>query len=155
MQSESVCFYSITKFVEFMKSKFSHSVGAIVYFEASNMFKNKFGKLCIKPVMLKVQIGVTTDKDVYIKHQKIIDMFEGQPIITFSEGKTRFMPKDKRNLYYLAVDFCIKEYNGIKYYPSEMFECIVKNNIKLIRDNIIKPSEAKEIIEEEIPPDAL
>lgn len=30
-----------------------------------------------------------------------------------------------------------------------------ENNIKLIRNNIVKTSEAKEINEEEIPPDAL
>ena len=48
------------------------------------MFKNKFGKLCIKPVMLKITKNM---KDEYMKHQKILDLFEAQPILTFNEGK--------------------------------------------------------------------
>ena len=156
MQELNVKFLSISKFVEFMNNKIPNIKGAMVYFEGSNMFKNKFGKLCIKPVMLKLTKGLTTEKDEYIKHQKILDMFEAQPILSFGEGKTRWLVKDKLKLYYLAVDFKIKEWNGFKYYPSEMFECIVENNIKLIRSNEVHGNESLEHKnEDEIPPDCL
>ena len=74
-------FFSITKFVEFMNDKYNNPSGVIVYFEASQAFMNKFDKICVKPVMIKVQ----KLKDVYIKHEDIIKMFDGQLILTFTE----------------------------------------------------------------------
>ena len=46
-------FFSIAKFVEFMNNKYNNPSGAIVYFEASQSFMNKFDKICVKPVMIK------------------------------------------------------------------------------------------------------
>ena len=127
--------------------------GVIVYFEAENMFKNKFGKLCIKPVMLKITKNM---KDEYMKHQKILDLFEAQPILTFNEGKKHWLEKDKKKLLYLAVDFTQKEFKGNKYYPSEMFECNNKVNIELIRKNEVKSLiETRFETEVEIHPDEL
>ena len=70
-------FFSITKFVEFMNDKYNNPSGAIVYFEASQSFMNKFDKVCVKPVMIKVCHSVAHApagsfqklKDVYIKHE--------------------------------------------------------------------------------------
>ena len=111
-------FFSIAKFVEFMNNKYNNPSGAIVYFEASQSFMNKFDKICVKPVMIKVQ----KLKDIYIKHEDIIKMFDGQLVLTFTENRSRHLPRDKQNLYYLTIDFNQKEYNGFTYYKTEMFQ---------------------------------
>ena len=42
-------FFSITKFVKFMNDKYNRPSGVVAYFEASQSFMNKFGKICVKP----------------------------------------------------------------------------------------------------------
>ena len=149
-------FFSITKFVEFMNDKYNNPSGAIVYFEASQSFMNKFDKICVKPVMIKVQ----KLKDVYIKHEDIIKMFDGQLILTFTENRSRHLPRDKQNLYYLTIDFNQKEYNGFTYYKTEMFQSMNPKNVELIRKQIIRHNkegtntELEFTQEHEIPPDA-
>ena len=159
-------FFSIAKFVEFMNNKYNNPSGAIVYFEASQSFMNKFDKICVKPVMIKVQ----KLKDIYIKHEDIIKMFDGQLILTFTENRSRHLPRDKQNLYYLTIDFNQKEYkapygaqgeaHGFTYYKTEMFQSTNPKNVELIRKQIIRPNkegantEQEFIQEHEIPPDA-
>ena len=131
-------FFSITKFVEFMNDKYNNPSGVIVYFEASQAFMNKFDKICVKPVMIKVQ----KLKDVYIKHE---------------ENRSRHLPRDKQNLYYLTIDFNQKEYNGFTYYKTEMFQSMNPKNVELIRKQINKEGTNTELEftqEHEIPPDA-
>ena len=152
--------FSITKFVEFMNDKYNNPSGVIVYFEASQSFTNKFDKICVKPVMIKVQ----KLKDVYIKHEDIIKMFDGQLILTFTENRSRHLPRDKQNLYYLTIDFNQKEYNGFTYYKTEMFQSMNPKNVELIRKqtivNIIRHNkegtntEREFTQEHEIPPEA-
>ena len=159
-------FFSIAKFVEFMNNKYNNPSGAIVYFEASQSFMNKFDKICVKPVMIKVQ----KLKDIYIKHEDIIKMFDGQLVLTFTENRSRHLPRDKQNLYYLTIDFNQKEYkapygaqgeaHGFTYYKTEMFQSTNPKNVELIRKQIIRPNkegantEQEFIQEHEIPPDA-
>ena len=149
-------FFSITKFVEFMNDKYNNPSGVIVYFEASQAFMNKFDKICVKPVMIKVQ----KLKDVYIKHEDIIKMFDGQLILTFTENRSRHLPRDKQNLYYLTIDFNQEEYNGFTYYKTEMFQSMNPKNVELIRKQIIRHNkegtntELEFTQEHEIPPDA-
>ena len=151
-------FFSIAKFVEFMNNKYNNPSGAIVYFEASQSFMNKFDKICVKPVMIKVQ----KLKDIYIKHEDIIKMFDGQLVLTFTENRSRHLPRDKQNLYYLTIDFNQKEYNGFTYYKTEMFQSMNPKNVELIRKQIIRPNKEDANTtqnhepeqEHEIPPDA-
>ena len=149
-------FFSITKFVEFINDKYNNPSGVIVYFEASQAFMNKFDKICVKPVMIKVQ----KLKDVYIKHEDIIKMFDGQLILTFTENRSRHLPRDKQNLYYLTIDFNQKEYNGFTYYKTEMFQSMNPKNVELIMKQIIRHdkegtnTELEFTQEHEIPPDA-
>ena len=149
-------FFSITKFVEFINDKYNNPSGVIVYFEASQAFMNKFDKICVKPVMIKVQ----KLKDIYIKHEDIIKMFDGQLILTFTENRSRHLPRDKQNLYYLTIDFNQKEYNGVTYYKTEMFQSMNTKNVELIRKQIIRHNkegtntEQEFTQEHEIPPDA-
>ena len=149
-------FFSITKFVKFMNDKYNRPSGVVAYFEASQSFMNKFGKICVKPVMIKVQ----KLKDVYIKHEDIVKMFDGQLVLTFTENRSRHLPRDKQNLYYLTIDFNQKEYNGFTYYPTEMFQSMNPKNVELIRKQIIRHNkegtntELEFTQEHEIPPDA-
>ena len=160
-------FFSITKFVEFMNDKYNNPSGVIVYFEASQ-FMSKFDKICVKPVMINVCHSVAHApagsfqklKDVYIKHEDIIKMFDGQLILTFTENRSRYLPRDKQNLYYLTIDFNQKEYNGFTYYKAEMFQSMNPKNVELIRKQIIRHNkegtntELEFTQEHEIPPDA-
>ena len=94
-------FFSITKFVEFMNDKYNNPSGVIVYFEASQAFMSKFDKICVKPVMINVCHSVAHApagrfqklKDVYIKHEDIIKMFDGLLILTFTENRSRHFPR--------------------------------------------------------------
>ena len=146
-------FFSIAKFVEFMNNKYNNPSGAIVYFEASQSFMNKFDKICVKPVMIKVQ----KLKDIYIKHEDIIKMFDGQLVLTFTENRSRHLPRDTQHLYYLTI-----EYNGFTYYKTEMFQSTNPKNVELIRKQIIRPNKEDANTtqnhepeqEHEIPPDA-
>ena len=161
-------FFSITKFVEFMNDKYNNPSGVIVYFEASQAFMSKFDKICVKPVMINVCHSVAHApagsfqklKDVYIKHEDIIKMFDGQLILTFTENRSRHLPRDKQNLYYLTIDFNQKEYNGFTYYKTEMFQSMNPKNVELIRKQIIRHNkegtntELEFTQEHEIPPDA-
>ena len=167
-------FFSITKFVEFMNDKYNNPSGVIVYFEASQAFMSKFDKICVKPVMINVCHSVAHApagsfqklKDVYIKHEDIIKMFDGQLILTFTENRSRHLPRDKQNLYYLTIDFNQKEYNGFTYYKTEMFQSMNTKNVELIRKQIIRHNKegtnterkqefTQEFAQEhEIPPDA-
>ena len=54
---------------------------------------SKFFSITVKPVMIKVQ----KLKDVYIKHEDIVKMFDGQLVLTFTENRSRYLPRDKQN----------------------------------------------------------
>ena len=156
-------FFSITKFVKFMNDKYNRPSGVVAYFEASQSFMNKFGKICVKPVMIKVQ----KLKDVYIKHEDIVKMFDGQLVLTFTENRSRHLPRDKQNLYYLTIDFAQKEYkapygaqgeaHGFPYYPTEMFQSMNPKNVEVIRKQEIGARDKRDHTEteHEISPDMI
>ena len=141
-----------------MNDKYNNPSGVIVYFEASQAFMSKFDKICVKPVMINVCHSVAhAPADVYIKHEDIIKMFDGQLVLTFTENRSRYLPRDKQNLYYLTIDFNQKEYNGFTYYKTEMFQSMNPKNVELIRKQINKEGTNTELEftqEHEIPPDA-
>ena len=55
--------------------------GAVLYYEGHDAFKNKYGKICVKPVLIELRKydarEFTGIKNIYIKHQQILDMFDG------------------------------------------------------------------------------
>ena len=131
---QDVKFFSVSKFVEFMKTKYENIDYMFAYFETSSAFKNRFGRICVKPVFFKLFINKET---TYIKHSEILEMFESQPIISYSEGKTKYLPKNKEGLYYITIFFTTKEWNGVKYHPTKINETKSENNVKLIREQEI------------------
>ena len=111
MQAQTLKFFSISKFVEYMRNRANEQnpkelyTGATLYYEGHDAFKNKYGKVC---------------KKIHFKHQQILDMFDGQLVLNFTESKKRSMPNNK-DLYFISMAFEQEEYNNIKYYPSSTF----------------------------------
>ena len=99
---------SITKFVNTINeyTKQSHSCStssANVYFESKDTFKNKYKQLDIKPVI--IELFTFSDKKIYINHQQILDIYEGQLCISFSKSYKRSLPKNKSKMFMLNVVF--------------------------------------------------
>ena len=147
MQAQTLKFFSISKFVEFMRNRANEQTpkelytGASLYYEGHDAFKNKYGKICVKPVLIELRKfdGI---KKIYIKHQQILDMFDGQLVLTFTESKKRDMP-NKKDLFYISIQFEQEEYNNIKYYPSETFTLLPSSNyykkiIDAVRNQIVR-----------------
>ena len=69
-----------------------------------------------------------------------MEFFEIQPILTFKENKSRFVPnsKDKKNLFKLVVSLNQEEYKGFKYYPSKMQMCTNQQNCEKIRKQVME-----------------
>ena len=162
MQAQTLKFFSISKFVEFMRKRSkTHpglspkgieqtpkelSTGAVLYYEGHDAFKNKYGKICVKPVLIDLHKydGHVEGciKNIYIKHQQILDMFDGQLVLNFTESKKRGMPI-KKDLYFISIQFEEEEYNNIKYYPSETFTLLPSSNrnkqiIDAVRNQIVR-----------------
>ena len=155
-QMTKLTYNSITKFVETISkyTKQNHSCtpnSANVYFEGKDAFKNKYKQLCIKPVF--IELFVFEDKKIYINHKQILEIYDKQLCISFSESDKRSLPKNKSKMFILNVDFEAQEYKEIVYYPSEIHQCLNQQNINRIRNQIIdEPKD--EFIETEIDPDA-
>ena len=152
MQAQTLKFFSISKFVEYMRNRANEQTpkelytGATLYYEGHDAFKNKYGKICVKPVLLELRKydarEFTGIKNIYIKHQQILDMFDGQLVLTFTESKKRDMP-NKKDLFYISIHFEQEEYNNIKYYPSETFTLLPSSNrnkqiIDAVRNQIVR-----------------
>ena len=130
MQAQTLKFFSISKFVEHMRKRGIEQtpkevyVGVSLYYEGHDAFKNKYGKICVKPVFMVLHKHdaheFTGIKKIHFKHQQILDMFDGQLVLTFTESKKRDMP-NKKDLFYISIQFEQEEYNNIKYYPSSTF----------------------------------
>ena len=84
-------------------------------------------------------------------------MFDGQLVLTFTENRSRYLPRDKQNLYYLTIDFTQKEYNGFTYYPTEMFQSMNPKNVEVIRKQEIGARDKRDHTEteHEISPDMI
>ena len=152
MQAQTLKFFSISKFVEYMSKHGNEQetkewyTGASLYYEGHDAFKNKYGKICVKPVFMVLYKHdgheFTSIKKIYIKHQQILDMFDGQLVLTFTESKKRDTP-NKKDLFYISIHFEQEEYNNIKYYPSETFTLLPSSNyykkiIDAVRNQIVR-----------------
>ena len=119
---ESIKFLSVTKFVEFINEhKLAENILKVkVYYKGTYTFKNKFDQMCIKPIYI---IIFTNTKPVYLNHEKLLALFDAQPVISFKSNKARRIPEGKYrlNMFYLTIDFKQQETKeGYKYYPIEI-----------------------------------
>lgn len=127
-------FLNLTKFVDelkaFEKINFNDFEGCNVYFEGNDTYKNKFGKLGIRPVAVEMR-GLN---NILITHKTLLEYFKGQPVISSSKLWDRLNPADKSKVHVLKVSFTTKEYEGTPYYPAQISILSIKSNIEKIRN---------------------
>lgn len=125
---------NLTKFVDelkaFDKINFNDFEGCNVYFEGNDTYRNKFGKLGIRPVAIEMK-GLN---NILITHKTLLEYFKGQPVISSSKLWDRLNPADKSKVHVLKVSFTTKEYEGTPYYPAQISILSIKRNIEKIRN---------------------
>ncbi len=126
---------NLTKFVDelkaFDKINFDDYDGCNVYFEGNDTYKNKFGKLGIRPVAVEMRGSAN---NILITHKTLLEYFKGQPVISSSKLWDRLNPADKSKVHVLKVSFTTKEYEGTPYYPAQISILSIKSNIEKIRN---------------------
>lgn len=143
MQEQQNIYQSVTKFVNFINDHFEHKIdSAILFFEGDAAFKNQFNNICIKPVFIQLN----SEERQYINHKKILELFDGQLVISITENNKRKLQKSKGQFYKLTVDFKQKEFNNNKFYSSIITTCTNKRNIESIRKQVVTESRDEEII---------
>ena len=137
-------YFSVTKFVNKLNEKIENLLNdeykldgkyIEIYFEGNDVNKNQYG-IYVKPIFIKLN----TEPTKIVKYERILEFFEIQPILTFKENKSRFVPnsKDKKNLFKLVVSLNQEEYKGFKYYPSKMQMCTNQQNCEKIRKQVME-----------------
>lgn len=141
-------FVSITKFVEFINNNinFENIIKSICYFEGDEMFKNKYEKQCVKPLFIEL---ISKNGDIkYISHKEILNLFDGQLVISYNENQRRKIePKKDHAIYKLTILFEKKQFNGNNYYNSNIIECNNVNNCEKIRKQVTQ------FVENDLPDD--
>ena len=138
-------FLNLTKFVDelkaFDKINFNDFEGCNVYFEGNDTYKNKFGKLGIRPVAIEMMAKPAlasqvrgSANNILITHKTLLEYFKGQPVISSSKLWDRLNPADKSKVHVLKVSFTTKEYEGTPYYPAQISILSIKSNIEKIRN---------------------
>lgn len=147
--SDNYYFTSITQFVERIRKDYSDVNKAMLYFEGSECFQNKFEKTCAKIVFIALSIK---DKLTFITHKQILDMYDGQQlVIAFNQNnKRKIEEKDKDCMFNLTINFEPNNFNGNIYYNSCLKIVVNTKNIAKIRSQIT----VYEVIENDIPDDA-
>lgn len=108
-------------------------IRAVCYFEGDTAFKNKFNKICCKPLFITLE-GTNKRNNIYLSYNKINSLFNDSIIITFN-NKFELNSKTSQNkIYVLVIEFEQKTYLGTQYYPSHVTVCENKHNIERIRD---------------------
>ena len=146
---ESIKFFSISKFVEFInEQKLAENIKSVrLYYKGTYTFKNKFNDMCIKPIYL---IIFNDAKPVYINHEKLLYLIDAQPVISFKTNKARRIPEGKYrlNMFYLTIDFKqveskTQDGQSFKYYPFEIHKEIdqkVVDKIESLRISTLEQS---------------
>ena len=132
---ETINFYSPNKFINFLKDKYENYkfIRAVCYFEGDDSFKNRFNKLCVKPLFITLE---TTNKNnnIYLNYNKINNLFGDSIILTF-HNKFEINNKTLSNkMYLLIIEFEQKTYLDLNYYPLHVLECDNQHNIEQIRN---------------------
>lgn len=132
--NESNNFFSTSRFINFIKDKYKNKfIRAVCYFEGDNAFKNKFNKVCCKPLFITLE-ETNKRNNIYLNYNKINSLFGDSIIISFN-NKFELNSKSSLNkMYLLVIEFEQKTYLGTQYYPSHITVCENKHNIEHIRD---------------------
>ena len=119
---KTIKYLSVSKFVEFINNeKLAENIRNVkLYYKGTYTFRSKFEQMCIKPIYI---IIFTNSKPVCINHEKLLYLFDAQPVIYFKTNKARRFPEGRYrlNMFYLTIDFKQQESKeGYKYYPIEI-----------------------------------
>ena len=73
---ETINFYSPTKFINFLKDQYENYklIRAVCYFEGDDSFKNRFNKLCVKPLFITLE-STSKNNNIYLNYNKINNLF--------------------------------------------------------------------------------
>ena len=133
--TESNIFYSPCKFINFINDKYKNNkfIRAVCYFESNDAFKNRFNKICAKPLFITLE-SENKRNNIYLNYNKINNLFGDSIIITF-HNKFELNSKTCPNKMYLfIIEFEQKTYMNMYYYPSYVVECENQHNIQQIRN---------------------
>lgn len=141
-------YYSASKLVEIInKTKLAENIKNIrLYYQGSQTFKSKYGDMCIKPIYL---IIFTNDKPIYVRHEKLLDLFEGQPIIYVKLNAKRHIPQDyeRQNMFYLTIEFKqMSSQSGYTFYPMKIN---VETNEKVVDKIKVLAIKSEVIVDED------
>ena len=132
---ETSNFYSPFKFINFLKDKYVNYkfIRAVCYFEGDDSFKNRFNKLCAKPLFITLETA-NKNNNIYLNYKKINNLFGDSIILTF-HNKFELNNKTLSNkMYLLIIEFEQKTYLDLNYYPLHVVECGNEHNIQQIRN---------------------
>ena len=133
--SQKLSFMNLTKFVDelkaFGKINFNDFECCNIYFEGNDTYRNKFGKLGIRPVAIEMRGSAN---NILITHKTLLEYFKGQPVISINKLWDKLNPADKSKIHVLKVSFTTKEYEGTPYYPAQISVLSLKRNIERIRN---------------------
>ena len=143
MDQQQRVYCSISKFVNIIKEKYVDATYDLrVYFDSNDMFKNKFGQIVVKPLLI-AYTNSPESRSVSLEHKKLLEVFDNkQPMITFKESIHRpykcQYAMNKHGIRYLSVSLRMLEYNGIKYYPSSINDTVSKQKAERIISQVVK-----------------
>ena len=133
--TETNNFYSTTRFINFINDKYKNNkfIRAVCYFEGDVAFKNKYNKICAKPLFITLE-SVNKKNNIYLNYNKINNLFGDSIIITFSNKFELNSKTSSNKMYLLIIEFAEKTYMDVEYHPSHVIECDNQHNIERIRD---------------------
>ena len=143
MDQQQRVYCSISKFVNIIKEKYVDATYDLrVYFDSNDMFKNKFGQIVVKPLLI-AYTNSPESRSVSLEHKKLLEVFDNkQPMITFKESIHRPFKSqyamNKHGIRYLSISLRMLEYNGIKYYPSSINDTVSKQKAERIISQVVK-----------------
>jgi len=105
-----------------------------VWYRGSDTYEGKFDDIQIRK-LIYMKIGTTHRKNIFLKYNQILELFESKPVLCIRQNMFRSVPrgKDREKMYLVDIDFVEQEASsGFNYYPVEIYEEKSKSRIKTI-----------------------
>ena len=149
-QQQQKVYCSVTKIANKVKEINENAKQLRLYFDSTEMFKNKFDSLVIKPVLLAYDGPLERHmpmekKSETIKHEKLLQLFDGkQLMVSFKPSPNRQMITNNHGIYYLSIELTEREYKGVKFYPSKIVGGVTEQKASKIRSQTVTLSSIPE-----------
>jgi hypothetical protein len=108
-------YYSITKVMQFLLEKFPDLKKVHFYFEPKNITTHQFGTN-ISPIAMVIEL----EKNLSLRHEKIIELFEEQPCISFKPNTTSKKIDMDQRMQVLTIKGKVLKFNEYEYYNSSL-----------------------------------